>query len=70
MDDHDTVLDALRACDRKLDELKREHLLVRAEDAFSELAETVNMVLEERRLGEDRRAVPRAGAERRGRRDV
>jgi hypothetical protein len=66
MEDNDAVLDALRACDRKLDQLKRgEQLLNQAEQAFSELAGTVDTVLQERRVHVDRRALTRAGADRR-----
>jgi hypothetical protein len=66
MEEKDAVLQALRDCDQKLQQLKTgEQLADHAENAFGELADTVETVLEERRVRPDRRGVGRAGGDRR-----
>jgi hypothetical protein len=60
------VVEALEECEEHVDHLKRENKLLRdASGTFGALAERLNATLEmERRLGE-RRAIPRASADRR-----
>jgi hypothetical protein len=62
----DAVLKALRECQRKLRQLKAgDELTEHAEGAFSELADAVETVLKERRMGTDRRSTDRKTADRR-----
>lgn len=66
MADNDAVLKALQDCQQTLGELKAtDDLVEQAENAFGRLAERVDLVLEERRVTPDRRAVIRAGEDRR-----
>jgi hypothetical protein len=62
----DAVLEALKTCQRRLRQLKAGRQLVdQAEGTFSELADTVERVVEERRKLADRRRERRATPERR-----
>lgn len=70
MEHKDAILKALQDCDRQLGQLKHgEQLAAQAENAFGQLADTVEMVLEERRVRVDRRAVSRSTGDRRRVRD-
>ena len=62
----DAVLQALKRCHRKLQDLRtRQELTRNAGRAFTELSSEVDRVIEERRSGVDRRTVRRPTAERR-----
>ena len=61
------VTEALDECEQEVDHLKRENRLLReASRSFGALAERLNATLaSERRLGAERRAVPRTSTDRR-----
>ncbi len=64
--DKDAVLQALHDCQQTLSQLKAgDDLVQQAENAFGQLANRVDSVLRERRVTPDRRAVVRAGLDRR-----
>ena len=64
----DAVLKALRSCQRKLRQLKAgDQLATGAEPTFTELADAVEKVLEERRRQPERRTTRRSPPERRKR---
>jgi len=66
MDDKDPIIEALADAEAKLRKLPREQLMAEAPDVFAELGVRVEAVLEERRLGIDRRtSTRREGQERR-----
>lgn len=58
---------ALEECEDQVDQLKRENRLLRdASRTFGALAERLNKTLEsERRVGHDRRTIPRSAEDRR-----
>ena len=58
---------ALEECEDQVDQLKRENRLLRdASRTFGALAERLNKTLEsERRVGSDRRTIPRSAEDRR-----
>lgn len=58
----DPITEALAAAEAKLQELKsRDQLTADARQVFAELGSRVEAVLEERRIGGDRRGAPRRG---------
>ena len=63
----DAVLEALRKCHQKLRQSKAggQQLALNAGETFSELANEVDRVIEERRSGIERRKVPRSIVDRR-----